>query len=71
MMHIEGISAQALQCHHRDAEKGNNHVLSRVVLDGVEYIADWGNNMPVQSIEEAEEFIEFFPDSLALARARG
>jgi len=71
LMHIEGISAQAVRCHSYNAEEGNNHVMSRVVLDGVEYVCDWGNKLPIQSVESASSKYEFFEDSLAIARATG
>lgn len=69
LMHIEGISAQAVQCHGADAAEGNNHVLNRVVLDGVEYVCDWGNKLPIQSVESASSEYEFFEASLETARA--
>ena len=71
LMHIEGISAQSVQCHSHTAAEGNNHVMTRVVLDGVEYVVDWGNKLPIQSVESASSKYEFFEDSLAIARAAG
>jgi len=71
LMHIEGISAQAVQCHPIGAVEGNDHVLNRVVLDGVEYVCDWGNKLPIQSVESASSEYEFFESSLETARAAG
>jgi len=71
LMHIEGISAQAVRCHAIKAEEGNNHVMTRVVLDGVEYVCDWGNKLPIQSVERASSKYEFFEESLEKARIAG
>ena len=71
LMHIEGISAQSVQCHSIGAPEGNDHVLNRVVLDGVEYVCDWGNKLPLQSVESASSKYEFFEPSLEAVRAAG
>ena len=68
MMHMEGIYAKGLYCHPIGEPEGSNHTLSYVMLDGAEYISDWGNNMSTRSLDEARAKYEFFDDPLQYAR---
>jgi len=68
LLHIEGISSQGLLCHFHGVEEGDDHILNYVILDGQEYVCDWFNNVPIQTIEEAESQLEFYEYSLNLAR---
>lgn len=70
-MHIEGIPAAAISCHMKGAPKDDGHGLNYLVIDGQEYLCDWGNNIPLMSFEKAKNsYLDYVDDfSLKLARA--
>ena len=70
LMHIEEIPCATVSCHMKGAPKDDGHGVNYVVIDGVEYVVDYGNNKPLQTLDEAKSYLdEINQYSLGLARA--
>lgn len=67
LMNIEGIPTQGISGRFQSVKSG--HVLNMVVADGVEYVCDWGNKIPLQTVEKFSKRFIYDEETLSAARA--
>lgn len=67
LMNIEGIPTQGISGRLNSVKSG--HVLNMVIADGNEYVCDWGNKIPLQTVEKFSKRFIYDEKTLRAARA--
>lgn len=66
LMNIEGIPVQGVSGRFKSVRSG--HVLNMIYADETEYVCDWGNKIPIQTVEKFSKKFVFDEKSLTAAR---
>ena len=70
LMNLEGIDVQTVHCYFTFSPENEKHVLNIFTVNGMEFVCDWYNALPIMPIEMSYNWLRYSPLSLEIARAR-